>query len=178
MFRYPSISWNSSRKSTERNGADIVAELIKKNTKMYLCIANEWEMCNIEVVVFLSILLSSFGQQNSTQALDDVLPKCTHMILRIGYAQAANMVCVCVCVDQNGEKKLGMRGSERNWDDKKPAVHWIDWEKPRMTRMSQRNRTNNLLPFELWWRATTVFHNSLNKFGPMLYTHTPTKCNV
>lgn len=29
---------------------------------------------------------------------------------------------------------------ERNWDDKKPAVHWIDWEKPRMTRM---NRTKS-----------------------------------
>lgn len=62
----------------ERNGADIVAELIKKNIPKCLCIANKWEMCNIVVVVFLSILLSSFGQQNSTQALDDVLPKCTH----------------------------------------------------------------------------------------------------
>lgn len=65
-------------KRVERNGADIVAELIKKNTPKCLCIANKWEMCNIVVVVFLSILLSSFGQQNSTQALDDVLPKCTH----------------------------------------------------------------------------------------------------
>lgn len=67
---------------------------------------------------------------------------------------------------------------KRNWDDKKPAVHWIDWEKPRMTRMNQRNRTNNLLPFELWWRATTFFHNSLNKFGLMLNTQAYVMCNI
>lgn len=66
--------------------------------------------------------------------------------------------------------------NERNWDDKMPAVHWIDWEKPRMTRnetlqhYTQKNRTKNLLPLELWWRATTVFHNSLNKFGLQFFS--------
>lgn len=47
---------------------------------------------------------------------------------------------------------------------------WREWT-------NEIERTN-LPPFELWWRATTVFHNSLNKFGLMLNTQANVMCNI